>query len=44
VSSSFKRRRSWRSRLGELLLWAAVALTTAAILIALSETLLPTNY
>ena len=37
-------RRSWRSRLLEFALWAAVSLVTAAILISLSETLLPTNY
>jgi hypothetical protein len=37
-------RRSWKSRLLELLVWAAVAVGTALILIALSERLLPTNF
>jgi hypothetical protein len=37
-------RRSWKSRLLELALWAAVALVTAAIMISLSETLLPSNF
>jgi hypothetical protein len=40
----FKRRRSWKSRLLELLLWAAVAVATAIILIVLSESLLPSNF
>jgi hypothetical protein len=40
----FKRRRSWKSRLLELLLWAAVAVATAIILIVLSERLLPSNF
>lgn len=34
-------KRSWKSRLLELLLWAAVALATAAILIALTDKILP---
>jgi hypothetical protein len=37
-------RRSWRSRLLELVLWAGVSLATAAILVSLSEKLLPTNF
>jgi hypothetical protein len=37
-------RRSWKSRLLELALWIAVALITAAIMISLSETLLPNNF
>jgi hypothetical protein len=37
-------RRSWKSRLLELALWTAVALITAAIMISLSETLLPSNF
>jgi hypothetical protein len=37
-------RRSWKSRLLELLVWTAVAVGTALILIALSERLLPTNF
>ncbi|MGH2698598.1 MAG: hypothetical protein ACRDJL_05280 [Actinomycetota bacterium] len=40
----FGARRSWRSRLLELLLWAAVAVGTALILIVLSERLLPSNF
>jgi negative regulator of sigma E activity len=39
-----RRRRSWASRLVELLLWACVSLATAAILVALSERLLPNNF
>ncbi len=34
----------WRSRLLEFALWTAVALVTAAILVSMSETLLPTNF
>ena len=37
-------KRSWKSRLGELLFWFAITLATAAVLIALSENLLPTNF
>jgi hypothetical protein len=37
-------KRSWKSRLGELALWAAVAIITALVLIQLSEELLPTNF
>lgn len=37
-------RRPWRSRLLELLLWAAVAVLTAVILVLLSERFLPTNF
>ena len=37
-------KRSWKSRLGELLFWFVISLATAAILIALSENLLPTNF
>jgi len=39
-----KTRRRWRGRLAELLLWVLVAVATAVILIALSETVLPTNF
>ncbi len=39
-----KPRRLWRWRLAELLLWVLVAVATAVILIALSETVLPTNF
>jgi hypothetical protein len=38
------KRRSWRSRLLELALWLAVAIITAAVLVLLSEDLLPTNF
>ena len=37
-------KRSWKSRLGELLFWFAITLATAAVLIVLSENLLPTNF
>lgn len=39
-----KRKRSWRSRLGEFAIWTAVAVGTALIMIRMSETLLPTNF
>jgi hypothetical protein len=37
-------RRSWRSRLLELLLWAAVAIGTAVLMVSLSEKFLPANF
>lgn len=37
-------KRSWRSRLLELLLWAAVAVGTAVLLVVLSEKLAPPNF
>lgn len=37
-------KRSWKSRLGELALWAIVSLITAFILVQLSESLLPANF
>lgn len=37
-------RRSWKSRVLELILWAGVSLATAVILVSLSEKLLPTNF
>lgn len=37
-------RRSPISRLAEFMLWAAVALVTAVVLVMLSETLLPSNF
>ncbi|HWC13595.1 MAG TPA: hypothetical protein VG929_03275 [Actinomycetota bacterium] len=36
--------RSWKSRLLELALWAAVAVATAIVLVLLSESLLPANF
>jgi hypothetical protein len=39
-----RRKRTWKARLLELLLWACVSVATALILIALSERLLPTNF
>jgi hypothetical protein len=36
--------RSKKSRFFEFLLWVAVAVGTAAIMISLSETLLPENF
>ena len=44
MRGSLRRRRSWRSRLLELALWAVVSLATAVILVSLSEKLLPTNF
>jgi hypothetical protein len=40
----FRPRRSWKSRVLELILWAGVSLATAVILVSLSEKLLPTNF
>ncbi len=37
-------KRSWRSRLLELLLWTAVAVATAVALVMLSEEILPANF
>jgi hypothetical protein len=37
-------KRSWRSRLLELLLWAAVAVGTAVFLVYASERWLPANF
>ncbi len=37
-------KRSWKLRLGELLLWFAVAVITAVIMVAMSESLLPANF
>lgn len=37
-------KRSWKSRIAELALWAAVAIATAVILVLLSESLLPANF
>ena len=34
-------KRSWKSKVLELLLWAAVAVATAAILIMLTDKILP---
>ena len=37
-------KRSWRSRLLELLLWATVAVATAVFLVYASERWLPANF
>jgi hypothetical protein len=37
-------KRSWRSRLLELLLWAVVAVATAVFLVYASERWLPANF
>lgn len=37
-------KRSWKSRLLELLLWAAVAVATAVVLTMLSDEILPANF
>jgi hypothetical protein len=34
-------KRSWKSKLAELLLWAAVAIATAVVLIMLTDKILP---
>jgi hypothetical protein len=44
MTGFMKRRRSWRSRLLELALWAAVAVVTAVALVLLSDRVLPTNF
>jgi hypothetical protein len=38
------RKRSWRSRLVELVLWAAVAVATAVLLVYLTERFAPPNF
>lgn len=38
------RRRSWRSRLLEFALWAAIAIGTAVVLVMLSDRVLPSNF
>ena len=37
-------KRSWRSVVGELLIWIIVAVATAVILVLFSESLLPANF
>jgi len=37
-------KRSWKARLGELFLWALVAIATAVIMVLLSDRILPTNF
>ena len=37
-------KRSWKSRLGELFLWALVSIAVAVAMVLLSEELLPTNF
>ena len=37
-------KRSWKSRLGEFVIWALIAVITAVVLVALSESLLPANF
>lgn len=37
-------KRSWRSRIGEFLIWASVAIGTAVAMVLLSEKLLPANF
>jgi hypothetical protein len=44
MNEGSRTRRSWKSRLLELLAWLVVALITAGILIAVSEEILPTNF
>jgi hypothetical protein len=37
-------KRSWKSKLIEFALWAALSIVTAIVMIALSNKLLPTNF
>lgn len=37
-------KRSWKSKLLELLLWAVVAVATAVVLVMLSDEILPANF
>ena len=37
-------RRSWKARLGGLLLWALVAVGTAVLLVLITERLAPPNF
>ncbi len=37
-------KRPWKLRLAELLIWFAVAVLTAVIMVAMSEKLLPPNF
>lgn len=37
-------KRPWKLRLAELLLWFAVAVLTAVIMVSMSEQLLPANF
>ncbi len=37
-------KRSWKSRLLELLFWTAIAVLTAVILVQISERVLPPNF
>ncbi|MFN2488937.1 MAG: hypothetical protein ABR529_04215 [Actinomycetota bacterium] len=39
-----RRRRTWRARLAELLLWVAIAVGTAVALVVLTEKLAPPNF
>jgi hypothetical protein len=38
------RRRSWKWRAAELLLWVAVSIGTAVVLVVLTERLAPPNF
>ena len=38
------RKRPWKLRLAELLLWFAVAVITAVVMVSMSEKLLPSNF
>jgi hypothetical protein len=37
-------KRSWKSILGELAMWALVSIATAVILVILADRLLPANF
>jgi hypothetical protein len=37
-------KRSWKSKLIELALWAALSVITAVVLVLLSEKILPSNF
>ena len=44
AAPSARPKRSWKSRLIELALWAALSIVTAVVMIALSDKLLPNNF
>lgn len=44
ATRSARPKRSWKSRLIELALWAALSIVTAVVMIALSDKLLPNNF
>jgi hypothetical protein len=43
-AATARSKRSWKSRLIELALWAALSIVIAVVMIALSDKLLPNNF